>query len=90
MRLIDADGLIEKRWDVDCRVGYVQVVDVGDIKNAPTVDAYPVIHARWKGPDEPPYIKGAVCTNCGGLAFEMGNFCGNCGAKMDLKKNEET
>ena len=37
MRLIDADALLEKSWDVDCRVGYVQVVDVGDILDAPTI-----------------------------------------------------
>lgn len=26
-----AEKLKEKRWDAECRVGYVQVVDVGDI-----------------------------------------------------------
>ena len=37
MRLIDADALLEKAWDADTRVGYVQVVDVGDIEEAPTI-----------------------------------------------------
>ena len=41
MRLIDADALMEKAWDADTRVGYVQVVDVGDIKDAPTVEPEP-------------------------------------------------
>ena len=27
--------------------GYVQVVDVGDIEDAPAVDAAPVVHGRW-------------------------------------------
>ena len=36
-RLIDADALVEQRWDADTRCGYVQVVDVGTIEEAPTV-----------------------------------------------------
>ena len=36
-RLIDADELKEKAWDADTRCGYVQVVDVGDIDDAPTI-----------------------------------------------------
>lgn len=38
MRLIDADALLDKAWDADTRIGYVQVVDVGDILEAPTID----------------------------------------------------
>lgn len=38
-RLIDADRLIEEElWDADTRIGYVQVVDVGSIEEAPTVE----------------------------------------------------
>ena len=36
-RLIDADALEEERWDADTRCGYVQVVDVGTIQDAPTI-----------------------------------------------------
>lgn len=43
MRLIDADALVEKSWDADTRAGYVQVVDVGSIEEAPTIDAVPVV-----------------------------------------------
>ena len=46
MRLIDADKLLEKAWDIDCRIGYVQVVDVGDIEKAPTVDAEQVVRCK--------------------------------------------
>lgn len=46
MRLIDADVLIEKAWDADTRVGYVQVVDVDDILEAPTIDAVEVVRCR--------------------------------------------
>ena len=37
MRLIDADVLKEKSWDVKFNGVYVQVVDVGDIDEMPTV-----------------------------------------------------
>ena len=46
MRLIDADALKENRWDADTRCGYVQVVDVGEIDNAPTIDAVPVVRCK--------------------------------------------
>ena len=46
MRLINADELIEKSWDVDCRIGYVQVVDVGDILESPTIDAVEVVRCK--------------------------------------------
>ncbi len=36
-RLGDLDVLVEKAWDADTRCGYVQVVDVGDILDAPTI-----------------------------------------------------
>ena len=39
MRLIDADAILKKAWDADTRIGYVQVVDVGDIKDAPTIES---------------------------------------------------
>lgn len=41
MRIIDADALKEKAWDADTRCGYVQVVDVGDIDDAPTIEPEP-------------------------------------------------
>ena len=43
MRLIDADMLLEKAWDAETRIGYVQVVDVGDIEETPEIDAVPVV-----------------------------------------------
>lgn len=35
--LIDRNVLMEKRWDADTRCGYVQVIDVGDVVDAPTI-----------------------------------------------------
>ena len=63
IRLIDADALLEKRWNADTRCGYVQVVDIGDIEEAPTVDAVEVKHGRWIIHTEhfAPYQKCSVC-----------------------------
>ncbi len=50
MRLIDADALMEKVWDADTRMGYVQVVDRGDIEAAPTIDhayGFPLEHLAF-------------------------------------------
>ena len=49
--LISRKELLKKAWDADTRCGYVQVVDVGDIEEAPTIDAVPVVRcwecANW-------------------------------------------
>ena len=47
MRCIDADALKEKAWDVKTQCGYVQVVDVGDIDDAPTIEPEPSIPISW-------------------------------------------
>ena len=37
-KLIDADELIKQAWDVDdSKMGWIYVVEVGDIENAPTI-----------------------------------------------------
>lgn len=87
MRLIDADALIENEsWDADTRAGYVQVVDVGSILEAPTVD--PVKHGYWISKCEGTYSRWRLyCSVCGkhsGLVKEK-PYCPNCGAKMDDK-----
>ena len=48
-RYIDADALLEKRWDVPFETNdahYVQVVDVADIENAPTADVVEVVRCE--------------------------------------------
>ncbi len=55
VRLVDANTLLEKAWDADTRIGFVQVVDVGDILDAPTIDAAQVIRCKnCKHSDESP------------------------------------
>lgn len=60
------------------------------ILDAPTVDAVPVVHGRWKEADDG---DGAVCSVCGEdfcniyLEVERFKYCPNCGALMDLEVN---
>ena len=80
-RLIDADALIKEAYTEDA-YGYV---DAKQIADAPTVDASPVRHGRWKCKKP--------CPVCGedrfkGLDADIWAdweppYCPNCGAKMD-------
>ena len=81
MRLIDADALIKEA----CAEGAYGYVDAKQIADAPTIDAAPVRHGRWKC-NKP-------CPVCGedrfkGLDADIWAdweppYCPNCGAKMD-------
>lgn len=85
---INRKALLQKAWDADTRIGYVQVVDVGDILNMPVVDVAPVVHGQWihLGGDE------WCCSECGFVITTEGSwdkptkkYCEDCGAKMDGK-----
>ena len=82
MRIIDADALLEKAWDADTRAGYVQVVDVGDILEAPTVTERKT--GRWYINSDGYYPYCSECKNepKNGL---MTDFCPSCGADMRYK-----
>lgn len=54
-------------------------------KNAPTVDAVPVVHGRWivhYGNWADVY----ECDQCRHESKEGGKYCSNCGARMDGKQ----
>lgn len=92
VRLINANALEVKWFDChacenDCDIEYV---DWRDIEKSPTIDAVPVVHARWVDNH---------CTACGmmpmgaemwehldetppRMEFFM-SYCPCCGAKMD-------
>ena len=81
MRPIDADALLKKdewlTWDGDS----YNVVHVIDVLCAPTLDVEPVRHGYWiEGRDG-----SCMCSECGKVSrYEIGYYCPNCGAKMDL------
>ena len=45
--LISRKELLKKAWDADTRRGYVQVVDVGDIEEAPAIDPVHAAGSRY-------------------------------------------
>ena len=93
---IERKLLLEKRWDVPFETEdahFVQVVDVGDILNAPTADVAPVRHGKWidlVSEDEKRWKWDCImkCSECGEMyTDDRFKFCPNCGAKMDKEES---
>ena len=78
------NGLV--RVDTEIQVGAIIAKEFLDkAKQAPTVDAVPVVHGRWIDTDYKPDIY-CKCSVCGRrvYAYDDGyNYCPNCGARMD-------
>ncbi len=100
MRLIDADELkklLRKEYK-DCIKddGEGQLIAMGIdtaldfVKNSPTIDAKPVVHAKCETSEDPD-CEFYICSNCNyDFFFVEGtpkdnevNFCPRCGAKME-------
>lgn len=95
MRPIDADALHSRKvsgtignLSGDFVPGYV-------IDSAPTIDAAPVVHARWVKMRRTEDDEGESvweCSNCGypvGIWTVGNKYCPDCGAKMDAKEDEK-
>lgn len=61
----------------------------------PTVEAEPVVHARWMhDPRDISTFYAGDCSNCGcapkrrTMSFKPWNYCPNCGARMDADAPE--
>lgn len=96
MRLVDADSLfryMNKRvTDLFHEYGTYDHYATGFddalmyIMDAPTIDAVPVVHAKWNRVDEDwrHQMAGNKCSACGFVLFgPVGSYCPRCGAKMD-------
>lgn len=98
MRLIDADALKKKAYPFPCAIGAEYAVTIRAIGEAPTIDAVPVVHAKWVEND----LFEHRCTNCGNRIpfyhcysdesddewdeeIDLTKFCPNCGAMMDAE-----
>ena len=89
VRLIDANALQPLMVEVRRNKGIVldNVVRLEQIRNAPTIDAVPVVHGRWvhfKQHD----LNAVFCNVCDYTFARLhpANYCPNCGAKMDVKE----
>ena len=90
-RYIDADRLVKNIAAIgDMRKLSTKTVGIA-IDDTPTVDVVEVKHGRWKkihvtllGKIE---LYNLECSECGTVG--EGNYCHNCGAKMDRKDEED-
>lgn len=94
MRLIDAEALKESIYGEKERIQYTQPFIQASlilleklIKNAPTIEAKPVVHAHWECDSS---VDDFYCSNCNNKAlrdyFEnevQSDYCPYCGAQMD-------
>lgn len=88
MRLIDADRL--KGYLYENYVMYDHTL--ADIDAQPTVDAEPVKHGHWIfNPKDVIEMMFTLprCSECGAESPNGGNYCPNCGAKMDGERKED-
>ena len=105
MRLIDADKVIDVMkaayWDENiqsakddpCVIDAMIDWSIRQVKDAPTEDAAPVVHAHWierqlseRGEFE------FCCSKCEHTNYgydNPGNYCPDCGAKMDEEVDDE-
>ena len=66
-----------------------KLVDI--VKEVPDADVAPVVHGHWVQKREMVRTIGAknyTCSECGKEA-KYGNYCPNCGAKMDEEANDD-
>ena len=82
MRLIDADAK-ELRQRININFGSVTRFIIKSIlKDAPTIDAVPVVHGRWISK-----TGRAMCSVCSDECWADSvleyKYCPNCGARMD-------
>jgi hypothetical protein len=84
-RLIDADAKeLLNRININFS-GVTRFVVKSILKDAPTIDAVPVVHGRWKsgGILNECQVCGEIYSLNGGNVWKPWNYCPNCGAKMD-------
>ena len=89
-RLIDADSI---PWFVE-GVGEIPVITKQEIDEMPVVDAVPVRHGKWMLYYDIEQGRALRCSECKMVFWvgdgREGNFCPNCGAKMDVETNERS
>lgn len=87
-RLIDADAFKkENERLLHCDFPYLSETTLEElIDEAPTINAEPVRHGKWMfNPSdafEAMFTK-PKCSECGFESADGGNYCPNCGARMD-------
>lgn len=85
MRLVDADALLENKFEAIDYGDPIEVVEVSDIDDAPTIEAEPVRHGKWVYD----ILNMNLCTCClesfSKKLTKKFIYCPSCGARMDKK-----
>lgn len=74
---IELEAVIEKN--------HGGVVYIDDIKSIPAADVAPVRHGRWKRRGK----NLGECSECGEVVAVRHRYCPNCGARMDVRMEED-
>ena len=79
----------EKLFDEYRSMMAIKICEYGiELKRIPSADVAPVRHGRWEVIDaEEPRRYG--CSECKRLSWNMDNYCGNCGARMDGDEDDD-
>ena len=89
MKLIDVDNLGLTDFEIAmCDGDYKEALKLllSKIENAPIVDAIPAKHGYWIfNPKDVIEMMFTLpkCSECGAESVDGGNYCPNCGARMD-------
>ena len=87
-RLIDADVLYEEMTNeyrkhyAGTGTGYDFTIAMNIVQKQPTIEAVPVVHAKWIEVDEIAGAKIYKCSACGTRSRLSSKFCHECGADM--------
>lgn len=90
-RYINADALIAK-WEEDIKhipnASFRAMMQgaINEVTNAPTADVVEVVHGEWIDVNGDGSL--LECGNCHEGSCCKGNYCSNCGAKMDERRTE--
>lgn len=92
-RLIDADALKERKFpngESEYLTGWNDAISA-IMTFQPTIDAEPVRHGKWifnpSDAFEAMFAK-PKCSECGFESADGGNYCPNCGARMDAEDDK--
>lgn len=88
MRLIDADKFPTEHVNVgydDYEIGFDEGIQImlDEIKDAPTVDAMPIVRGHWVKDITYDLKQVIKCSVCKQKNNEFSNYCPSCGAKMN-------
>ena len=75
-RLVYASDVRREVLSAEPRLAYI-------VDRVKTVDAVEVVHGYWIWCGADRWNDAYACSVCGKMTMEDGNYCPNCGAKMD-------